>query len=60
MGVDGGGLQIIDVCMDGWMDEGGLQVIDDIEVIILLYSTSSPVVVVALIMVFVIHTILHL
>ena len=60
MGVDGGGLQIIDGWMDGWMDEGGLQVIDDIEVMILLYSTSSPVVVVALIMVFVIHTILHL
>ena len=41
------------------VDEEGLQVRYYIEVIVLLYSTYSPAVVVAL-MVFVFHTILHL
>ena len=39
------------------VDEGGLQLIDIEEVIILLYSTYSPVVA---LMVFAFHTILHL
>ena len=39
------------------VDEGGLQIIDDIAVIILLYGKYSPV---ALVIVFVIHTILHI